>query len=267
MSNHAPAPSKAAANVTLVAGLLSIPVKFYSATEDVAVHREQYTKTGKRVGSAPCIKDDAGNYTRRIRREDIVKKFATTSGLIELTDDEIERLVVSESGRAEIVSTHPHSLYEAGEYLPNGKVWQVRAETIGIRPLELLLQALREEDVFAVVQWCKGGTPYTGALFPNGQLFGIRYDEEVREELPRPSVEFSSDELQLARQLVSLYRQEDAQTLTHPAEAVRAYAESKAAGRVVVVQKAPVQSQATDLLAALRSSVNDARKAREGVSA
>jgi len=272
---NAPAPSRASLSFSLSLGLLNIPVAGYTATEDIKIKREQYLADGTKVGSAPCVKNADGTYGDKVERDDIVKRFQTESGLVELTDDEIDSVINAVGGVAEILAVLDYAFLDNGDYVPNGKVWQIRAAKLGSgrqakpnpggeRAFALLLAALEAEESFALIRFSRSGTVYLGALLPTGRLVGLYHDDEVREERALPRPEVSEDEVALARTLLQAVKQADRYDVVNDSVAkVTAYAEAKAAGTVT---EAPVQvdntAAAVDLFATLKASVEAAQAAK-----
>lgn len=268
----APAPSRASGTFSISLGLLNIPVAIYTGTEEVRVKRAQYTTDGEKVGNQTCIKNDDGSYGRPVARDEIVKKYETERGLVDLTDDEIDALGTVEPGVADILGVMRLDFLSNGSYVPNGQVWQARAAKLGsgraakdnpggTKAFNLLLAALKAEKSFALLRFSRGGTVYHAALLATGRMVGLYSDEEVRQERVLPASEIADEELVLARTLLTSAKKKERVELHNELVAkVAEYAETKASGTLPAVAEAPKQgTQVVDLMAQLRASVEAAK--------
>lgn len=270
----APAPSRSSGSFSISFGLLNIPVSLYTGTEEVRVKRSQYTRDGEKVGNQTCVKNDDGTYGRAVARDEIVKKYDTGSGLVDLSDDELDALSTTTPGVADLLGVLPFGLLSQGTYVPNGQVWQVRASKLGSgraakpnpggqKAFALLLAALKAEASFALLRFGKGGTVYHAALLPTGDLIGLYADDEVREDIHLPEVPLCDDEITLARQLVRSAK------VSPPAapkieneliEKIKTYAATKITGEVAEKTAAEVPAKTSvDLMDLLRASVEAAK--------
>lgn len=268
----APAPARSTGTFSISFGLLNIPVALYTGTEEVKVKRTQWTKTGEKVGNQTCVKLEDGTYGRPVARDEIVKKYESDNGIVELSDDELDALGTMTAGVADMMGVLPFGFLANGSYVPSGQVWQLRAAKLGSgraakdnpggeKAFALLLAALKAEASFALLRFAKGGTVYHAALLPTGRLIGLYTDAEVRQERPLPQPEISDAELQLARQLISTARKSERVELVNElVDRVAVYAASKAAGTVEETVEAPVQgTQVVDLMAQLQASIDAAK--------
>lgn len=259
------APNRASGKFTIQAGLLSIPVKIYTHTEDASIKRQEYLADGRKVGRVAAVKNADGTYGEQVDKRDVVKKFETSRGLIDLSDDEIDRAITGTVGVADIVAVHPYDVYD-NHYTPSGLIYQVRAEAAGNKALALILAALGADENFALLRWVSSGVARVGALFPNGNLFVLRYDDEVRELKDLDTPQFSAAEFSLARQLLAESVVPNPLPLEHPSNLVREYAEGKAAGILPAVVKKE-EAPTGDIIAALKASLLVAANAHKEANA
>lgn len=270
------APSRATGKFTLTMGLLSVPVDVFTSTEDISVKREQFLATGEKVGSSPAVKNEDGTYGRLVERSEIVKKFATSAGLVDLSDDEIDTLSTAQAGTADVLAVLPLGLIGT-RYVANGKVWQARAGKLGSgrsavpnpggeQAYSLLLAGLAAKESFMLIRWSRAGALYLSALLPSGRLVGLFHDNEVRADRALPLSDHSADEVGMAVALLDAFAESTPVTVVNDIPAkVTAYAEAKATtGEVVALPVAPkaVASGTIDLMGALRASVEAARAAK-----
>lgn len=273
----APAPSRSSGSITLSCALLSIPLSVYTGTEDDGIVRSEYVKDGDeylKVGRLSVVKDT----TTAVSYDDIVKMYETELGLVPLSDAEIADAVGLSNGRAEIVAFHPLALLNAGAYMPAG-VMQVRPARRGSgrsrtpdegaeKAFALLLRAMRIEGTFALVRLCLRGKESYAALTANGRLLTLRFDSEVREDLPLAQPDLTDEEITMGRMLVASMLTSDRTELVNvSAERVRAYAKTKASGLCPEPVTRDTSGTVSDLMASLTASIEAARSAREEVSA
>jgi non-homologous end joining protein Ku len=268
----AEAPKRASASTVISIGLLSIPLDLYTGTENIAIARSQFLPDGTVVGSAPCVKISDGVYGDKVDKDQIVKRYQTTSGLVELTDAEIDACSTAVRGTADVVAVHSLDMLRDGSYLTNGKIWQVRAAKLGTgrtavpnpggqQALVLLLRTLEALNSFMLLRWSRAGSVYVSALLPSGQLVGLYHDEEIRaeRELPFSDLAIPAEQIALAGQLLSAFTKTERVELRNESiAAVAAYAEEKAKNGTVIDVSAPAaapQAQVVDMMATLRASV------------
>lgn len=270
----APAPARSTGTFSISFGLLNIPVAVYTGTEEVKVKRSQWTTSGEKVGNQSAVKLDDGSYGRPVERAEIIKKYETSRGMIDLSDDEIDALGTTVPGVADMLGVLRFDHLANGSYVPNGQVWQLRAAKLGSgraakpnpggeKALALLLAALKAERSFALLRFARAGAVYHAALLPTGRLVGLYTDAEVREEREAPQVELDSAEVDMARVLLSTAKSDRVELVNGLVERVAEYAEEKAAGTLAepAVAVSPATQQ-VDLMAQLQASIDAAKAAR-----
>ena len=264
----APAPSRSTGSFSISLGMLNVPVSLYTGTEEVRVRRAQFTRDGHKVGNQTCVKNDDGTYGAPVERTDIVKKYDTGDGLVDLSDDELDALSTVVPGVADLVSVQRVAFLYDGTYVPNGQVWQVRASKLGSgraakpnpggqKAFALLLAALKADRSFALLRFAKAGTLYHAALLHTGDLIGLYTDAEVREQLHLPEPDLIEEEIALARQLLATAKSSTPVVLHNDlAEKVAEYCAEKIKGEGTEKTIAPVeQKSSVDLMELLRASV------------
>jgi non-homologous end joining protein Ku len=270
----APAPSRSSGSFSISFGLLNIPVSLYTGTEEVRVKRTQWTKDGRKTGNQTCVKNDDGSYGEPVERHELVKRYDTGEGLVEISDDEIDALSTTIPGVADILGVLPQAHLHDGTYLANGSVWQVRASKLGSgraakpnpggqKAFSLLLAALRAERSFALIRFGKGGVVQHAALLHTGELIGLYTDAEVREQTFLPEVPLADDEISAARALLKTAKSRTPIALENDLVGrVQEYALEKIAGedRPKIVAEAPTQG--VDIMSLLRASVEAAKAER-----
>jgi len=253
--------ARSIASLTVSFGLVSIPVKLYSATQaSSAISFNLLHKTdGSRLKQQyVCVKEGVV-----VERDDIVKGYEFAKDqYVMFTPDELKAL--------EEVGTHT---IEITEFVPAqsvdpvyfDKAYYLAPDKGGAKPYALLTQALRDSGRTALGRWAARGKQYIVMLRPvDGGLVmqQLMYATEVRSmsELEIPKAEVRDAELNLARQLI----EQGASDTFNPAaytDQVRARIEAavqkKVEGQEISLAEPPVEggAQVIDLMEALRASL------------
>jgi DNA end-binding protein Ku len=253
-------------------GLVTVPVKMYSAVSRKSVRFHQLNKeTGVRIQQKrvdPTTGDE-------VRYEDIVKGY-------ELTPD---HYVIIEPGELEALDPKKTKSIEIEDFVALDEIdpiyfdhpYYLAPGPGGSKPYRLLLEAMRETGRVAIANVVIRSKQQLVAVRPMGEnvlaMSTMVYPDEVVEsssidELGAvEEVEVNTRELDIAKQLVdSLAGTFDADKYRDTyREEVLALVERKAEGKEIAVQPAAEEDDAEvpDLMSALKASL-DAVKAREG---
>jgi non-homologous end joining protein Ku len=256
------APSRSTGTVTLSWGLLTIPLSYYIGTEETKVARKEFFMGIPDRPVGRVMTDKATGTV--IDSAQVTKMAEATSGTwVELTDDEIAACTLPK-GLAEIVSFLPNKRDKG--YIPEGTYAQLRPpKTKGkSNPAQekaycLLLAAMDDADVTALVKFSLRGAARFGILDTNGDLTVVRTSSEVREALPLPTVTLAPAERELAAKLIEAVGVGVPILEDDTAVAVQAYVDGKAAGHVAPTLPPPTPA-VDDLLAMLHMSIADKEK-------
>ncbi len=194
---------RAMSSATIQFGLVSIPVKLYSASESSAsVRFNQIHKTdGSRV-KQQLISAKTGE---PVPKDEIVKGYEFAKGQYVLfTPEELKAL--------EADATHA---IDIEEFIPADQIDRIYVEKIyylgpdkgGNRAYRLLSEALRETGRVGLARYAARGKQYLVAVRPQEEglaMDQLRYADEIRSfsELRIDDAEIKKDELKLAVQLV-----------------------------------------------------------------
>lgn len=253
----ASAPSRSTGTVTLSWGLLTIPLSYFVGTEETRVARKEFFMG---IPDRPVGRSMTDKATGTVIDSNQIKKMAeATSGVwVELTDEEIAACTLPR-GLAEIISFLPNKR-DTG-YVPEGTYAQLRSpKTKGKsnpaqeKAYALLLRAMEEHDVTALIKFSLRGPAKYGILDTKGDLTVVRSASEVREALPMPSAPVAPAELELAGKLIEAVGIGVPVIEDDTAVAVQAYVDGKAAG-VVAPTFAPPAPVSDDILAMLHMSI------------
>ncbi len=248
-------------------GLVSVPVKLYSATESHDISfRQVHAKDGGRIKYQRVCSIDG----EEVPYAEIAKGYETEDGeMVILDDDDLAELPSNSSREISVEKFVPSGQIDPMMF---EKSYYLEPEKSGLKPYALLRDALRESDRVAVVTVAIR-TRMTPALLR------VRDDVLVMQTLLWPdeirAPDFGSlqdvqepkpQELEMARLLLdTLAGDYDADEFEDDyAEAVQALVQAKLEGGEVKRTKEPEPSagEVVDLLAALQRSVAAAKKGR-----
>jgi DNA end-binding protein Ku len=246
-------------------GLVSVPVKLYSATESHDVSfRQVHAKDGGRIKYQRICSIDG----EEVAYADIAKGYETEDGeMVILTDDDLAELPSTSSREIAVEKFVPSDqidpmLFEKSYYL--------EPESTGAKPYALLRQALLEADRMAVVTVALRQRTTTAVLRVRGDVIVMQtmmWPDEIR--TPDFSVEtgeIKDAEVKMAQMLVETLAGdfEPEEFEDDYAAAVESVVKAKVEGGEV--RRTPTSTktggEVVDLLAALQRSVEAAKTAR-----
>ncbi|MDQ1647093.1 MAG: end-binding protein Ku [Cryptosporangiaceae bacterium] len=252
-------------------GLVTIPIKLYSATEehDVPLH-QVHEKDGarvryKRVCEAEGVEVPYG---------EIAKGYDLPGGeTVIITDEELKSLPIASSRTIEVMRFVPD------EQIPGiyfSKSYYLQADGPGLKPYVLLRDALAGAGSSALVKVALRQRESLAVLRPYQDVLLLQtmlWPDEIRDTAsiaPPEDVELRPQELQMAQSYIdALVGDFEPQEFKDEyAEALRALVEAKAEGHEVARADEPAAKtgEVIDLMAALEASVAEARAARAGGS-
>ena len=248
-------------------GLVSIPVKLYSATEerDVSFHQVHREDAGRIRYKRVC--QTCGE---EVQYSDIAKGYELPSGeVVVLTDDDFADLPLSTSRAIDVLEFVP---LEQVDPIYFAKSYYLEPDAAGAKPYVLLREALEDSGRVALVKVALRQRESLATLRVRDGVFVLEmmlWPDEIRE----PAFGFLDDdidvrpqELQMAQSLIDTMAGDfvPEQYGDNYREALQALIDAKVAGREVVAPAEPVSDSGTvvDLMAALRASVEAAREGR-----
>ena len=202
------------ATLTVSFGLVSIPVKLYSATE--ASRAISFNLLHKGCGSRLkqqylCVKEDVV-----VPREDMVKGYEFEKDqYVMFTPEELKPLEEAGTHMAEITEFVP---LEAVDPVYFDKAYYLAPDKGGAKPYALLATALRESKRCALGRWAARGKQYIVMIRPveDGLVMQqLLYAGEVRamKDLEIPKTEVKPAELKLAQMLIEQQTSEHVRSL------------------------------------------------------
>jgi len=261
--------ARSIASLTISFGMVSIPVKLYSATE--ASKAISFNLLHKACGSRLkqqylCVKEEVV-----VPREDMVKGY-------EFAKDQYVMFSPEELKAMEEVGTHSA---EITEFVPLktvdpvyfDKAYYLGPDKGGAKPYALLARALRESGRCALGRWAARGKQYIVMIRPVEDLVEglvmqqLLYAGEVRSfrDIDIPDMDVKPAELKLAQQLIEQQSSEKFDPAAYKDEVrerIEAAVQKKVEGQEITLAETPeAGAQVIDLMEALRASLEKKPKA------
>lgn len=244
---------------TISFGLVSIPVKLYTAASSQNVHFNMlHKKCGGRMRQQYFCPID----NEVVERGEIVKGYEFAKDrFVQFTDEDLKKVEAEKSDRLDIVEFVPA---ESVDLVYIEKTYYLGPDKGGDRAYKLLGQAMERMKRIAIGRfWTRGKEqlvivrPHRGGLC----LHQVYYADEVRsfDEVDRPgAVTFKPIEEELADKLVaelSVDSFKPEQFRDEYRDRVEAAAEQKAAGQEITTAPEQPQAEIIDLFEALKRSL------------
>jgi DNA end-binding protein Ku len=256
--------ARAIAGATISFGLVSIPVKLYSATQPSAgvSFNMLHAKCGTRVKQQYfCPRDN-----ELVSRDEIIKGYEVSKDqYVTFTPEELKALEERATETIDIAQFIPLDSIDPVYF---DKPYYLGAEKGGEKAYTLLAEAMRESGRAALARYAARGKQYLVMVRPMTGTKGglvmqqLLYADEVRPfaEVPMTGAEVREPELKLARQLIdqitaetfepTLYRDE-------VRERIQADIQKKMQGQdIATSQPEPQPARIIDLMEALKASLS-----------
>jgi DNA end-binding protein Ku len=263
---------RAIASLTFSFGLVSIPVKLFSATESSQaisfnlLHKE----CGSRLKQQYiCIKEEVP-----VSREDMVKGYEFAKDqYVMFSPEELKAMEEAGTHSAEIAEFVP---IESIDPVYFDKAYYVAPDKGGAKPYALFARALRESKLCAIGRYAARGKQYIVMIRPvlEGLVMQqLLYAGEVRsmKEIEIPKSEVKDAELALARQLIEQQTSEKFDPTPYVDDVrtrIEAAVQKKVEGQEITLAEAPEGgAQVIDLMEALRASLERKAPAKAKESA
>ena len=265
--------ARSIASLSLSFGLVSIPVKLYSATESASgVSFNLLHNCGSRVKQQYiCIKEGV-----TVERADMIKGYEfDRDRYVTFAPAELKALEESARHTVDIISFVPQSAIDPIYY---DKAYYLTPDKRGGKPYRLLMQAMRESGRCALARWVWKGKQYVVQVRPGEDglvLQQLLYADEVRsmKDLDIEQADIQKPELQLALQLIDQIAADTydpTQFEDEEKKRVLAAVDQKISGQQIVVAEQPSEpagGQIIDLTEALRASLATRKPAAKAAPA
>ena len=248
-------------------GLVTIPVKLYSATEakDVSFHQVRRSD-GSRIKYKRVSAIDG----EEVPYGEIAKGYELSSGeTVVLTDDDFKDLPLTTSRAIDVLQFVP---LEQVDPIYFEKSYYLEPDKTGVKPYALLRDALAESGKVAVVKVALRNRESLATMRVRDGVFVLEtmlWPDEVRTPdfgFLDEEVEVRPQELAMAGSLIETLSGDfdPGQYKDSYREALQEVIDAKVAGREVVqpIDAQPTAGTVVDLMAALRASVEAAKKSR-----
>jgi len=252
--------ARSIASLTVSFGLVSIPVKLYSATE--ASRAISFNLLHKTCGSRLkqqylCIKEEVP-----VPREDMAKGYEFAKDqYVMFTPEELKALEEAGTHTADIAEFVPLDSVDPVYF---DKAYYLAPDKGGAKPYALLARALRDTKRCALGRWAARGKQYIvmiRAVEDGLVMQQLLYAGEVRsiKDIEIPKTEVRDAELKLAQQLIEQQAVEKFDPSAYTDEVrgrIEAAVQKKVEGQEITMVEAPEQgAQVIDLMEALRASL------------
>jgi DNA end-binding protein Ku len=258
-------------SATIAFGLVSIPVKLYSAAESAAT--VSFNQIDRRDGARVRQQLISSKTGEIVPKEEIVKgyEFAKDQYVL-FTKDEIKAL--------EVAATY---MIDITEFVPDGSVERIYFDKAyymgpdkgGARAYHLLAQALKASKRIGVGRYAVRGRQHLVMVRPKEgglMLEQLHFADEVRDfgEVPLEKVEVKPAELELAKQLIAQSTKETFDPKTYRDEVrdqIMALIQRKVEGEdISIAPTEKVEHKIIDIMEALKASLSAADKRKPAQS-
>ncbi len=247
-------------NGSIAFGLVTVPVKVYTATESKSVHfREVHAKDGSKIEHRRiCPKEDEA-----VASKEIVRGYQVSARKwIELTDEEIAAAAGTQTRQIDVDHFVPASEIDPVYY---EKAYYLGAQDKGRDAYALLHAALAKADRAGVGRWVFHNRERTVIVRPLDDVLALhtmRFPAEIATpsdfDLERVRRKPSEQEIKMASKLVDgLHTEFDASAYEDAhRQAVLELIKAKAAGKNIELPEPEQGDTADDLLAQLEASLS-----------
>ncbi len=264
--------ARSIASLTVSFGLVSIPVKLFSATE--ASRAISFNLLHKTCGSRLkqqyfCVKEEVP-----VAREEMVKGYEFSKDqYVVFTPEELKAMEEAGTHMAEITEFVPLDTVDPVCF---DKAYYLAPDKGGAKPYALLARALHESGRCALGRWAARGKQYIvmiRAVEEGLVMQQLLYAGEVRsiKEIEIPQTEVKPAELKLAQQLIEAQAVEKFDPSSYTDEVatrIEAAIQRKVEGQEITMTEPaePGGAQVIDLMEALRASLEKKGPARAKAS-
>ena len=267
--------ARSMASLTISFGLVSIPVKLYSATQPRAgvsfnlIHKQ----CGSRLRQQYiCIKEDVV-----VERADMIKGYEFAKDqYVTFTPEEFKELEEAATGTVDITEFVPDEKIDPIYY---DKAYYLAPDKGGAKPYALLCEGMRKTGRCALARWAARGKQYLVQLRPVEDALIMQqllYSDEVKpiEEIEIQTAPIKEPELKLAIQLIDQISADEFNAKAYEDDVkkrIEAAVERKVQGHEISVSPSATEgtggAQVIDLMEALRASVGKGDTKRTGPAA
>ncbi len=264
--------ARATSSGTISFGLVSIPVKFYTAaSSEQASFNMLHKKCGGRVKQQYICPTDNNEI---VERAEMVKGYEYARGqYVTFTDEEIKALEAERSNSIEIAEFVP---IESVDFVQVEKTYYLGPDKGGDKAYRLLSESMTKKEMVAVGRWASRGKEQLVLIRPYGKdgiiLHQLYYATEVRafDEIDTGATfKFSDKEHELAEKLIEQLSTESFEPEKYSdsySQRVDTAVQQKVEGKEITIAPEAPKAQIIDLFEALKKSLASTAKADNGTS-
>lgn len=247
-------------------GMVSIPIKLYSATDNKDIsfnqlHRDCKSRI-KEMRFCPAC-------DRKIEYEEIEKGYEYSKGqYVIVSKDDLEKLPLPNKNIIEISSFVTNEDIDPIYY---DKAYFILPEEAAKKPFALFMKAIKEKGMVAVAKLAIRTKERLCCLRPYGNTLmcnTLLYPDEIRvdKEEAGPDVQVSDKELAMASSLIDLMTQEFSadEYKDNYREALMQLIEAKLEGKELVESPVVASGNVIDLMEALQASMESMKAKKAG---
>ena len=250
-------------------GLVNVPVRMFSAIEEHTLHFNYvHAPDGSRIGYEKICKAE----DKPVPDDEIVKAFEYEKGeWVYMSDEDFEAAAEENHRTIDIRAFVP---YDDVDPIFFERTYYVAPQEEGAKVYALLVRAMEESGLAAVAKWVMRDRQNLGLLrIRDGviTLERMHFADEIRpvEELAPKALKVDQKELALAEQLIEQYTGDfdPGEYRDTYRDALCEIIKAKRKGEEIRHEKEPEPEAPTDLMSALRASVEAAQRRGSSVSA
>jgi DNA end-binding protein Ku len=247
-------------------GLVTIPIKLYTATDEKDVSFNMlHRKDGARIRfQRICSEEDIP-----VENSEIVKGYEISpDNYVLMEDEDFQKVPVNSTRAIEITDFVPLDQIDPIYFQ---KTYYLEPDKVGMKPFALLREVLKDSKLVALAKVTLRQKEQLCTLRVYGDAIAMEtmfYPDEIRSaadlEVPAADTAIGEKELKMAKSLVDMLTGDFDPEKYHDnyREALIELIERKAEGQEIK-RPAPAVGKVTDLMEALRASVEAARQRRE----
>ncbi len=262
--------ARATSSGTISFGLVSIPVKFYTAaSSEQASFNMLYKQCGGRVKQQYICPTDNNEV---VERTDMMKGYEYARGqYVTFSDEELKAMEAERSNSIDIAEFVPLT---SVDFVSVEKTYYLGPDKGGDKAYRLLSESMTKKEKVAVGRWASRGKEQLVLIRPYGKdgivLHQLYYATEVRafDEIDTGATfKFSDKEHDLAEKLIEQLSSDSFEPEKYSdsySERVEAAVQQKVEGKEITVAPEAPKAQIIDLFEALKKSLSATAAAGEG---
>ncbi len=245
-------------------GMVSIPVKLYTATEDKDISfRQLHKEDGVRLKQLRWCPE----HERAVEWNEVARGFEYAKDeFVVMEEEDFDKLPLPSKQTVELAAFVKADQIDPIYYQ---KTYYLEPDEKGVKPYALLMQALKDKDLTGIAKIAVRNKEQLCALRTMGDsivLETLYYPDEIREmPFEIPEQKFTKAEMKMAHALIDLLEQDFDPSQFHDEyrAALQQVIDAKLAGIEVSAPEVARPAKVTDLMSALKASVAAAKKTRD----